>query len=232
MVTPSSPSLAAFLDGIVHLHATCVLTDYTLATFLPPLSHAQMLSWWEARVAEVQRGERHILVWIARVAERNTNVSVRAPWVGEGRDWPVLPAQQPSPPSASSTAPPSSQNSDLLELAGVVSLYTPWSQTGPFRGVVHKFFVHPHHRRLGIGRHLMTRLEAIALRHGRWNLMLDTEAGSEAEKVYPRLGWERMGVVRGYGFSPRDGREVDEVWFWKDLRRESRLEEREKEEKD
>lgn len=48
--------------------------------------------------------------------------------------------------------------------------------------------------------------------------MLDIEIGSPAELVYPRLGYTRMGVVPRYGISPKDGRLVDEVWFYKDLR--------------
>ena len=77
--------------------------------------------------------------------------------------------------------------------------------------------------------------------------MLDTEVGTGAEGFYESCGWRRLGTVEGYGNSPRpvkgkvvekgravlrEGREldggkgiewttmeVDEVWFWKDLRR-------------
>lgn len=60
---------------------------------------------------------------------------------------------------------------------------------------------------------------------GRWNLMLDTIAGMPAEAMYLKLGWERLGLVRDYGYSPEDGRLVDEVFFWKDLRHLKRPEE-------
>jgi len=48
--------------------------------------------------------------------------------------------------------------------------------------------------------------------------MLDTTVGTAAEEMYPRLGWERLGVVLDYGISAQDGRLLDEVFFWKDLR--------------
>jgi len=48
--------------------------------------------------------------------------------------------------------------------------------------------------------------------------MLDTEKGSEAERVYPRLGWTRIGEIPGYSISPVDRELRDEVFFYKDLR--------------
>lgn len=69
----------------------------------------------------------------------------------------------------------------------------------------------------------MAELERQAWDRGRWNLMLDTTVGTPAEKVYERLGWTRLGVVPDYGYRPTgNGDEVelaDEVWFWKDLRK-------------
>lgn len=69
----------------------------------------------------------------------------------------------------------------------------------------------------------MAELEKQAWDRGRWSLMLDTTVGTAAEKVYERLGWNRLGVVPDYGYRPTgNGDEVelaDEVWFWKDLRK-------------
>ena len=53
------------------------------------------------------------------------------------------------------------------ELAGYVMLEKPVTETGPFRGNVEKLLVSPDHRRKGIGRRLMTKLEEEARKEGR-----------------------------------------------------------------
>lgn len=99
------------------------------------------------------------------------------------------------------------------EVIGVVSLAKPASETGAMRGLVEKLFVHPHHRGRGLSRVLMRELESLARSHRRWLLLLDTEKGSPAQSIYVRLGFEVMGECRDYGWSPRDGKLVDEVFF-------------------
>jgi hypothetical protein len=49
--------------------------------------------------------------------------------------------------------------------------------------------------------------------------MLDTVIGSEAELVYRRLGYNEVGRIPRYGISPRDGSLVDEIFYYKDLRK-------------
>lgn len=51
---------------------------------------------------------------------------------------------------------------DGLELAGFASLYMPFSQTGAFRSIVEKLMVSPRHRRKGIARAVMKRIEDVA----------------------------------------------------------------------
>ncbi|CAD0041142.1 unnamed protein product, partial [Aureobasidium pullulans] len=104
------------------------------------------------------------------------------------------------------------------ELAGYVALGSQACETGPFRGSVEKLLVSPRYRRMGIAKRLMAKLEEVALSRGTTLLSLDTEAGSPAEGIYPRLGYTRLGAIPRYGVSPRDGRLVDEVFFYKDLR--------------
>ena len=48
--------------------------------------------------------------------------------------------------------------------------------------------------------------------------MLDTEIGSPAEHVYPKLGYKAYGIIPGSGLSPKDGKVRDELFFYKDLR--------------
>lgn len=58
------------------------------------------------------------------------------------------------------------------ELAGVVSLYMPNSETGPFRSFVEKLMVSPDHRRKGYARSLMDEFERLAVERGRGMIVL------------------------------------------------------------
>ncbi|KAJ2979258.1 hypothetical protein NQ176_g3360 [Zarea fungicola] len=46
------------------IHASCITQDRTIATFVPPLSHDKLLSWWKERIAEVVNGVRLIFLLI------------------------------------------------------------------------------------------------------------------------------------------------------------------------
>ena len=48
--------------------------------------------------------------------------------------------------------------------------------------------------------------------------MLDTVTGSEAERLYQRMGWIRVGVVPDYALWP-DGRPCDTTFFYRRLSR-------------
>ncbi|KAF9870324.1 GNAT family [Colletotrichum karsti] len=104
------------------------------------------------------------------------------------------------------------------ELMGVVMLYMPYSETGPFRGYVEKLLVSPKFRRRGAARVLMSALEGESIRMGRTLLMLDTEADSPAENVYRKFGYIEVGRVPNFGISPAVPRQLkDEVFFYKQL---------------
>ncbi|KAM0717791.1 hypothetical protein Q7P37_006123 [Cladosporium fusiforme] len=103
-------------------------------------------------------------------------------------------------------------------VAGVVSLFMPESETGRHRGEIGRLLVSPEVRKQGVGRALMRVVEGEARERGRWMITLDTTIGSGAEHVYPKLGYKEIGVVPNFGFSPKDGSLVDEVFFYKDLR--------------
>lgn len=61
----------------------------------------------------------------------------------------------------------------------------------------------------------MREAEAAALEAGRTLLVLDT-ASDDAERLYERLGWQRVGVIPDYALWP-DGGFVDSIIFYKDL---------------
>lgn len=103
------------------------------------------------------------------------------------------------------------------ELAGFVVLKDNGTATGPFRADVLKLLVSPRHRQKGVARRVMQKLEEVAQAKGLTMLLLDTTVGTPAEHVYPRLGYTRMGMIPRYGISPKDGKLLDEVWFYKQL---------------
>jgi ribosomal protein S18 acetylase RimI-like enzyme len=57
------------------------------------------------------------------------------------------------------------------EVAGVVMLDMPGSETGPFRGEIGKLLVSPEHRERGIARRLMAKLEDVAVEKGKTMLV-------------------------------------------------------------
>jgi GNAT superfamily N-acetyltransferase len=103
------------------------------------------------------------------------------------------------------------------ELLGTVQVVYAWPENQPHRGDVAKMLVHRSARRRGVGEQLMRSAEDAARDAGRTLLVLDTVTGSDAERLYTRLGWTRVGVVPNYALWP-DGRSCDTTFFFKDLR--------------
>jgi GNAT superfamily N-acetyltransferase len=194
-------NIDAILIGITHIHASCIEHDHTEATFLPPLSYSTILQWWHERFEDVIQGRRYLWVELQPVSSRRAELESPFP---DNQQKPITLESHPD---------------ETFEVAGLVALSKPTSQTGAFRGEVEKLLVSPNHRQKGIAKRLMAELERLALNKGIWNLLLDTEVGSPAEQVYPRLGYIRVGVVPEYGYSPIKGKFCDEVWFYKDLRK-------------
>lgn len=84
-----------------------------------------------------------------------------------------------------------------------IVLMTPDNQ--PHRADIAKMQVHRRARRRGVGAALMRAAEVAALEAGRTLLVLDTVTGSDAERLYARLGWQRCGEIPGYALWPRGG---------------------------
>jgi GNAT superfamily N-acetyltransferase len=78
------------------------------------------------------------------------------------------------------------------------------------RAELQKIAVASDRRGRGIGAMLISALHAAALRHGRSMLLLNTQRGSPAERLYKRFGYQEAGVVRGYMRGPR-GERYDSV---------------------
>jgi GNAT superfamily N-acetyltransferase len=99
------------------------------------------------------------------------------------------------------------------EVVGTVQVVLALPENQPHRGEVSKMLVHTRARRRGIGAALMQAAEAAARAAGKSLLVLDTASG-DAERLYARLGWTRVGVVPGYALFP-DGRPCDTTIFYK-----------------
>jgi GNAT superfamily N-acetyltransferase len=94
---------------------------------------------------------------------------------------------------------------DALGVCGTVQLVLDLPENQPHRADLAKMLVHRRARRQGLGAALVRAAEAIALDCGRTLLVLDTVTGSDAERLYQRLGWERVGEIPGYALMPRGG---------------------------
>jgi GNAT superfamily N-acetyltransferase len=87
----------------------------------------------------------------------------------------------------------------------------------PHRAEIGKVLVHSTARRQGLARRLMSTAETIARADGRWLLVLDTQAGTDAEVMYRVLGWQELGTMPDHSLRP-DGVPAPTTYFWKDLR--------------
>jgi GNAT superfamily N-acetyltransferase len=104
------------------------------------------------------------------------------------------------------------------EIVGTVQVVFAVPENQPHRADVAKMLVHRAARRQGLGARLMRAAEEAALAAGRTLLVLDTVTGGDAERLYARLGWTRVGVVPDYALWP-DGRLCDTTFFYKRLSR-------------
>lgn len=90
-------------------------------------------------------------------------------------------------------------------VVGTVQVGAAQMPNQPHRGDLKKLLVHSSARGKGLARLLMEAAEREAARIGKTLLVLDTATGSDAEAIYPRLGWQRVGVVPDYAMWPEGG---------------------------
>lgn len=106
--------------------------------------------------------------------------------------------------------------SDGEAVVGTVQVVFAGPENQPHRADVAKMLVHGDARRRGVGAALMRAAEDVARAAGRTLLVLDTVTGGDAERLYARLGWERVGVIPDYALFP-DGRPCDTTVFFRRL---------------
>lgn len=94
---------------------------------------------------------------------------------------------------------------DAQGIAGTVQLVLDQPDNQPHRADLSKMLVHRRARRQGLGAALMRAAEALGRDCGKTLLVLDTVSGSDAERLYTRLGWQRVGQIPGYALWPQGG---------------------------
>jgi len=93
---------------------------------------------------------------------------------------------------------------DAHGVCGTVQLVLEQPENQPHRADLSKMLVHRRARRQGIGAALMLAAESAARDCGKTLLVLDT-ASDDAERLYERQGWVRVGVIPGYALLPHGG---------------------------
>jgi len=101
-------------------------------------------------------------------------------------------------------------------IVGTVQVVFAVPENQPHRADVAKMLVQRRVRRRGLGTALLQAAEAAAREAGRTLLVLDTVTDSDAERLYERLGWQRLGVIPGYALWPNGGL-CDTTYFYKTL---------------
>ncbi len=94
---------------------------------------------------------------------------------------------------------------DAAGIAGTVQLVLRQPENQPHRADIAKMLVHRRARGRGVGAALLQAAEAEARAANKSLLVLDTVTGSDAERLYRRLGWQLAGVIPDYALLPRGG---------------------------
>ncbi len=105
-------------------------------------------------------------------------------------------------------------SSEAGDVTGCVQLALATKQNGLHRAEVQKLLVHTRFRNRGIARALLAQAEEAARAAGRTLLVLDTEQGSVAERLYAKCGYTRSGVIPQYALSA-EGSLITTVVFYK-----------------
>jgi GNAT superfamily N-acetyltransferase len=94
---------------------------------------------------------------------------------------------------------------DDAGIVGTVQLVIEQPENQPHRADLAKMLVHRRARRRGLGAALMQAAEDMARECGKTLLVLDTVTGSDAERLYARLGWVRVGEIPDFALLSRGG---------------------------
>jgi len=101
-------------------------------------------------------------------------------------------------------------------IVGTVQLITALPENQPHRADVAKMLVCRDARRQGVAQRLMAAVDEAAREASKSVLVLDTVTGGDAERLYERSGWQRVGTVPNYALMP-DGAFCGTTFFHKQV---------------
>ncbi len=104
---------------------------------------------------------------------------------------------------------------DAAGILGTVQLILDQPENQPHRADLSKMLVHRRARRHGVGAAILKAAEDLARGLGKRLLVLDT-ASPDAERLYQRMGWVKVGVVPGFALLPGGGL-CDTTFFYRAL---------------
>jgi GNAT superfamily N-acetyltransferase len=93
---------------------------------------------------------------------------------------------------------------DAQGICGTAQLLLALPENQPHRADLAKMLVHRRARRRGIGAAVLKAAEEMARELGKTLLVLDT-ASQDAERLYERSGWVKVGVIPDYALLPEGG---------------------------
>lgn len=99
------------------------------------------------------------------------------------------------------------------ELLGTVTLILDCPPNQPHRAEIAKMMTHPEARRRGVATALMREAEALAVKHGRTVLVLDTASDGGASTLYEQLGFVLAGEIPDYALKPHGGLTGTKVYY-------------------
>lgn len=101
---------------------------------------------------------------------------------------------------------------DAHGICGTVQLVLEQPENQPHRADLSKMLVHRRARRHGMGAALLRAAEATASECGKTLLVLDT-GSDDAERLYERSGWVRVGAIPGYALWPQGGLCASTIYY-------------------
>jgi GNAT superfamily N-acetyltransferase len=101
-------------------------------------------------------------------------------------------------------------------ICGTAQLVLKLPQNQPHRADLSKVLVHRRARRRGVGAALVRAAEDAARDCGKDLLVLDTVTGGDAQRVYERLGWVRVGDIPRFALMPT-GEFCSTTYYYRDL---------------